>query len=74
MRQQRMSTKQVQIVNQEIFERMAETLDVEAADVRQALETTLATMWAHTGGVLLVWWDKENGLRMNPGQYAMGDD
>jgi len=56
-RQQRMTAKQVTIVNQEIFEQMAETLGNDPADVRGALEATLATMWAETGGVLLVWWD-----------------
>ena len=37
-----------------------------AADVRQALEATLAEQFGQTGGVLLVWYDAVNGMRCNP--------
>ena len=41
-----------------------------AADVRQALEATLAEQFGESGGVLLVWYDGVNGLSCNPAAYA----
>jgi hypothetical protein len=78
-----MSARQVQAASAEIFERMATVLnqiqdartmvgqgwELTPLDVQEALEDALVCQFVPSGGVLLVWWDAEGGLRLNPAAY-----
>lgn len=77
-----MSTKQVHAAGDAIFEAMADDLNasmktepylgvayVTPDDIQIALEAALAEQFAPAGGVLLVWWDRQGGLRLNPAPY-----
>lgn len=80
-----MTTKQVQAAGEAVFEAVADRLNLtlfapdrfragplSPADIRSALEAALAAQFAPAGGVLLVWWDPQEGLRMNPAPYPTG--
>lgn len=74
-----MNTKQVQGLSFDILAGIAAELNgamdadvtmgrepfLGANDIREALDDTLARHFP-AGGVLLVWWDADEGLRMNP--------
>lgn len=74
-----MSTKQVQLASNQVFEAMGQALatslgrPVSAGALRAALERALARQFGPVGGVLLVWYDEANGLRLNPASYEVSD-
>lgn len=82
-----MSTKQVQALNDAILASIATEINtiqdarqtmgrdtwLNGDDVRHALEAALLLRFRPAGGVLLVWWDAEDGLRMNPAPYPVND-
>jgi len=65
----KLGTRRIGEMTAEMFEIMAEQLYCEAIDVEQALEVSLETLLSPRGGVMLVWWDPQYGLRMNPALY-----
>lgn len=62
-------TRRIGEMSAEMFEMMAEQLHCEAIEVEQALEVALESLLAPRGGVMLVWWDTQHGLRLNPALY-----
>lgn len=71
-----MTARQVEAASEAIFRLMSHKLcdltsyGIGAYQLQQALEQALAEQFAPNGGVLLIWWDPENGLRCNPASYA----
>ena len=84
MKAHTMTTKQVAETNNALFKALAVELnqiedarlmlgesrcDLDGDDVRNALEAALLLGFAPAGGVLLIWWDADDGLRTTPTKY-----
>jgi len=70
-----MTTKEVQSLSGNILATLGEEAGLmavgqdaplTASQMRTALSAALARHLSPHGGVLLVWWDPQNGLRLNP--------
>ncbi len=69
-----MTTKQVHVQTCQFYNEMAQYLNtipdrLLVMDIQAALAAACAEIMGEPGGVLLVWWDREHGVRLNGGGY-----
>lgn len=66
-----MNTKQVIDLSSVLLQLVAENLPPHPTgdDVKTALEIALRERFGECGGLVIVWWDEINGLRINPAPH-----
>ncbi len=70
-----MTDKQVQQLTADILDFAADVLsdmprELCGADLQRALAAALAEHFGQAGGVMLIWYDPKDGLRVNPVRYG----